>query len=88
MASTRLATRFQSQENCKKHERIISREEPVSANPGINVNPGFYLNSYCSKAFSQIIFSILYRTSDDQIVDKRISMNLLFKLSYLNSNSR
>ena len=32
------------------------------------------------------MFSILYRASNHQTVDKRISLNLLFKLSYLNSN--
>ena len=32
------------------------------------------------------MFSILYRASNHQTVDKRISLNLLFKLSYLSSN--
>ena len=32
------------------------------------------------------MFSILYKASNHQTVDKRISLNLLFKLSFLNSN--
>ena len=55
----------------------------ISANQGLNCNPGFYL--YCSKEFSPIIFSILYRASNHQIVDKIISLNFIFKLSYLYS---
>ena len=45
-----------------------------------------YFYFYCLKAFCPIIFTILYRAPNHQIVDKRISLNLLFKLSYLNSN--
>ena len=33
-----------------------------------------------------MIFSILFRLSNHQIVGKRIKLNLLFKLSYLSSN--
>ena len=58
--------------------------KPISANQGLHFNPYFYF--YCLKAFCPIIFSILYRAPNHQIVDKRISLNLLFKLSYLNSN--
>ena len=43
-------------------------QKPVSANPGLNFNPGFF---FClSKALSQIIFSILFRVSNHQIVGK------------------
>ena len=38
------------------------------------------------RAFSQIIFSILFRVSNHQIVDKKNSTDLLFTFSYLNSN--
>ena len=59
---------------------------PISANPGLNLNLGFF--SFCSKAFSRIIFSILSKASSHQIVGKKnnFKLNLLFKLSYLNSN--
>ena len=59
---------------------------PISANPWLNFNAGFF--SFCSKAFSRIIFSILFRASNHQIVGKKnnFKLNLLFKLSYLNSN--
>ena len=41
---------------------------PVSTNPGLNFNPGFFF--FLSKALSQIIFSILFRVSNHQIVGK------------------
>ena len=41
---------------------------PVSANPGLNFNPGFPI--FLSKALSGIIFSILFRVSNHQIVGK------------------
>ena len=41
---------------------------PVSANLGLNFNPGFFL--LLSKALSQIIFTILFRVSNHQIVGK------------------
>ena len=40
----------------------------------------------CSKAFSQIIFSVIFRASNHQLVDKNIKTEMLFKLSNLNSN--
>ena len=42
---------------------------PISANPGLNFNLGLFF--FCSKAFSRIIFSILFRVSNHQIVDKK-----------------
>ena len=42
---------------------------PISANPGLNFNPGFLF--FCSKAFSRIIFSILFRASNNEIVDEK-----------------
>ena len=58
---------------------------PISVNPGLNFNPGFFF--FCSKTISRIIFSSLFIESNHQIVDtKRIKLNLLFKLSYLNQN--
>ena len=41
---------------------------PVSTNPGLNFNPGFFL--FLSKALSKIIFSLLFRVSNNQIVGK------------------
>ena len=38
---------------------------------GLNFNPGFFF--FYSKAFFQIIFSILFRVSYHQIVDKKNS---------------
>ena len=56
----------------------------ISANPGWNFNAGFFL--FCLKAFSRIIFSLLFRASNHQLVDKKNKLNLLLRLSYLNSN--
>ena len=42
---------------------------PVSANSGLNFNPGFFI--FLSKALSRIIFSILFRVSNYQIVGKK-----------------
>ena len=41
---------------------------PVSANLGLNFNPGFFF--LLSKALSGIIFSILFRVSNHQVVGK------------------
>ena len=49
---------------------------PISANPGLNFNLGFYF--FCSKAFFRIIFSILFRASNHQIVDKKNKTKLAF----------
>ena len=58
---------------------------PISANPGLNLNAGVFF--FSSKAFSRRIFSSLSRLANHQIAaDKRIKLNLRFKLSYLNSN--
>ena len=43
------------------------------------------LSVFASKRFSRTIFSILFRASNRQIVDKKNKLNLLLKLSYLNS---
>ena len=39
---------------------------PVSANPGVNFNTGFFF--FLSKALSRIIFAILFRVFNHQIV--------------------
>ena len=57
---------------------------PVSVNPVLNFNPGF--SSVCLKAFTQINISFVFSASNHQIVIKRVKLNLIVKLSYLNSN--
>ena len=57
----------------------------ISANPGLNLNLGFFF-FFCSKAFSRIIFSILFKASNHQIVGKNNKTEFAFKFSYLNSN--
>ena len=42
---------------------------PVSTNPGLNFNPAFFF--LLSKALFRIIFSILFRVSNHQIVGKK-----------------
>ena len=49
---------------------------PISANPGLNYNPGFFF--FCLKEFSQIIFWILFRASNHQIVDKKNKTKFAF----------
>ena len=61
--------------------------KPISANHALNFNLGFIF--FCSKAFSQIIFTILYSASIKIFITLRakgIKLNLLFKLSNLNLN--
>ena len=49
------------------------------------LNLGFFV--FCSKAFSQIILYVIFRASNHQLVDKKnIKTEMLFRLSYLNSN--
>ena len=52
---------------CFEHQDPVVRT-PVSANPGLNFNPSFFI--FLSKALSRIIFSILFRVSNYQIVGK------------------
>ena len=56
----------------------------ISAIPGLNFNLGLFF--FSSKAFSRTIFSILFRVANPKLLTKRIKLNMLFKLSYLNSN--
>ena len=42
---------------------------PVSTNPGLNFNPAFFF--LLSKALCRIIFCILFRVSNHQIVGKK-----------------
>ena len=62
--------------------------ESHSASLGLNFNPGFFF--FLTKAFSWIIFfNFLIFFLEYRIIKlqtKRIKLNLLFKLSFLNSN--
>ena len=51
---------------------------------GVKLNLGFF--TLCSKAFSQIILSVIFRASNHQLVDKKELKLIWFKLSNLNSN--
>ena len=42
---------------------------PISVNPGLSFKLGLFF--FLSKAFSQTIFSILFRVANHQIVDKK-----------------
>ena len=42
---------------------------PISAQPGVKFNPCF--SFFCSKAFSRIIFSVIFRAFNHQLVDKK-----------------
>ena len=57
----------------------------ISAHPGLNFNPGYFF-CCCLKAFSRIMFSLLSGASNHQIVGKKNTTELLFKLSFLKSN--
>ena len=56
----------------------------IIANPGLNVNPGFFF--FCSRLFSWMISLFFLEDPFIRFRTKWINLNLLFKLSYLNSN--
>ena len=49
---------------------------PITANPGLNFNLGFFV--FCSKTFSRIIFSILFRASNHQTVYRKNKTEFAF----------
>ena len=51
---------------CNRLGQVV--QKPISPNLGLNFNSGL---SFCSKAFSQIIFSILFRPPNHQTVEKK-----------------
>ena len=51
-------------------------QRPISANLWLNFILGFFV--CCSKAFSWIIFSFIFRASNHKIVDKKISTEFAF----------
>ena len=53
---------------------------PVITYPGLNFNPGSFF--FLSKALSRIIFSILFRVSNHQIVGKENFKNLKTKFAF------
>ena len=50
--------------------------KPISANPGLNFNLGFFFSS--SKALPLIIFYIVFRVSNHQIVGKENEIEFVF----------
>ena len=49
---------------CIHQGRVV--QTPVSANLGLNFNPGFFF--FLSKALCRIIFSIIFKVSNHQIL--------------------
>ena len=45
-------------------------QRPISSNPGLNFNPAFFISLF--KSLFGKIFTILFRTSNDQIASKKI----------------
>ena len=45
-------------------------QRPISRNPGLNFNPAFFISLF--KSLLGKIFTILFRTSNDQIASKKI----------------
>ena len=61
----------QQKNNGYQHDRLLGPvvRMLINANPGLNFNLGILF--FCSKAFSCIVFSLLFRASNHQIVGKR-----------------
>ena len=53
---------------------VVRRQ--IDANPGLNFNLGFFF--FCLKTFFWIIFSLLFRASNHQIVGKRNKTEFAF----------
>ena len=45
-------------------------QRPISSNPGLNFNPAFFISLF--KSLLGKVFTILFRTSNDQIASKKI----------------
>ena len=54
----------------------LENSAKISANPGLNFNLGFFF--FCSKVFSRIIFSILFRATNHQIEGKKNKSEFTF----------
>ena len=60
-------------------------ERPISTSSGLNFSSSFFF--VCSKAFPRAIFSQLFlEHSINKLYAKRMKLNVVFKLLYLNSN--
>ena len=57
------------------HNRAKLFEGRLALNPGLS-NPGFFF--FCSKQFSQLIFSVIVKKSDHQLVDKKKLSEFIF----------
>ena len=53
---------------CGDQAAVVQR--PISPNPGLNFNPAFFISLF--KSLLGKIFTILFRTSNDQIASKKI----------------
>ena len=73
---------FTSSVSAQSVERVTSKREVAGSIPGagpilrahlfegrLALDPGF--SFLCSKAFSRIIFSVIFRASNHQLVDKK-----------------
>ena len=54
--------------------------KPISTNPRLNFNPGFYINLY--KRLLGIIFAILFRASNNRILDKKDNTDFFVKYTF------
>ena len=70
-----LETPSLQRENVPKLQDPVVRR-PISANPELNFNLGLFF--FGSKAFSRMIFSILFRASNHQIVGKKNKTEFTF----------
>ena len=53
-------------------------QRPISSNPGLNFNPAFFISLF--KSLFGKIFTILFRTSNDQIASKKIWIEFSLKV--------
>ena len=56
--------------NARKRDQGPVVQRPISSNPGLNFNPAFFISLF--KSLLGKIFTILFRTSNDQIASKKI----------------
>ena len=50
---------------------------PINASPGLNFNAGFYISFF--QSLLEKIFPLLFRTSNDQIANKKVLTEFSFK---------
>ena len=62
----------------------LDAQRPISADPMLNFNLGFF--SHIFKSLFEIIFCILFRASNNYILDNKNSTEFSYKLSNLKSD--